>query len=319
MWWSSVRSPALCLNHTRFACLWLGLTMAACLLGGTQIYPGAGVPFYWQSIPQRRAQHHLPFFILKVQLEVLHNSGTALFTTGVHLLDPFSKKYRSPLNPVSRRTLIVFSLTNSLLLALFGGCWISSRCVLAQWRPIFFNSDPNLAFSALIFALALGKLHLVSPKNVHCHDYRTKALVWLTVDTYPRILGMHFLYNLVQLHLCLTNNEATEQLVSLQGLRHCKFAGSLYGKFFLCSSFSDFVWPIGASRSGPNCFMTSTMAPNTFPTSCMDPCCSRRHLTTMTWTKYSSCSLGQRQTSENFSHWETWPWFAWCLSSCAGR
>jgi hypothetical protein len=32
------------------------------------------------------------FLVLKVPLEVLHDSGTALFTTGMYLLDPFSKK-----------------------------------------------------------------------------------------------------------------------------------------------------------------------------------------------------------------------------------
>ncbi len=47
------------------------------------------------------------FLVLKEPLEVLHDSGTALFTMGMYLLDPFSKKRRSPLNPVSRRTLIV--------------------------------------------------------------------------------------------------------------------------------------------------------------------------------------------------------------------
>jgi hypothetical protein len=53
------------------------------------------------------------FLVLKVPLEVLHDSGTALLTTGMQLLDPFSKKRRSPLDPVSRRTLIAFSLTIS--------------------------------------------------------------------------------------------------------------------------------------------------------------------------------------------------------------
>jgi hypothetical protein len=38
---------------------------------------------------------------------VPHDSGTALLTTGMHVMDPFSKKRRSPLEPVLRRTLIV--------------------------------------------------------------------------------------------------------------------------------------------------------------------------------------------------------------------
>ena len=75
-----------------------------------------------------------------------------------------------------------------------------------------------------------------------------QALVQLTVNTYPRVLGVHFLYNLVPLRLRLTNNETMEQLVGLQGLHHCKFAGSLEifldcGEIFLCSSFSAFVLP----------------------------------------------------------------------------
>jgi hypothetical protein len=54
-----------------------------------------------------------------------------------------------------------------------------------------------------------------------------KALVRMTVEAYPRVLGVHFLYDLVPLHSCLTDNEATEQLISLQGLHHCKFVGNL--------------------------------------------------------------------------------------------
>jgi hypothetical protein len=56
------------------------------------------------------------FLVLKVPLEVLHDSGTALLTMGMYLLDPFSKKRRSPLDPVSRTTLIVLCLTTSLSL-----------------------------------------------------------------------------------------------------------------------------------------------------------------------------------------------------------
>jgi hypothetical protein len=36
------------------------------------------------------------FFVLKVPLEVLHDSGTVLFTMGMHLLDPISKKKEVP-------------------------------------------------------------------------------------------------------------------------------------------------------------------------------------------------------------------------------
>jgi hypothetical protein len=67
------------------------------------------------------------FLVLKVPLDVLHDSGTALLTTGMYLLDPFSKKRRSPLDPVSRRTLIVLCLTISLSPVSFGGGLASFR------------------------------------------------------------------------------------------------------------------------------------------------------------------------------------------------
>ncbi len=54
------------------------------------------------------------FLVLKVLLKVIHDSGTTQLTTGMYLLDPFSKKRRSPLDPVSRRTLIVLCLAISL-------------------------------------------------------------------------------------------------------------------------------------------------------------------------------------------------------------
>jgi hypothetical protein len=87
--------------------------------------------------------------VLKVPLEVLHDFGTALFTTGMYLLDPFSKKRRSPFDPVSRRTLIVLCFTNSLSLLSSGGHWAPFRCVVGQLRPNFFDLDPNLVFLAL--------------------------------------------------------------------------------------------------------------------------------------------------------------------------
>jgi hypothetical protein len=67
------------------------------------------------------------FFVIKVPLEVPHDSGTALFTTGMYLLDPFFKKRRSSLDPVSSRTLIVVYLTNSLSLAPSSGGKASFR------------------------------------------------------------------------------------------------------------------------------------------------------------------------------------------------
>ncbi len=40
------------------------------------------------------------YLVLKVPLEVLHDSGTALLTMGMYLLDLYPKKRRSPLDPV---------------------------------------------------------------------------------------------------------------------------------------------------------------------------------------------------------------------------
>jgi hypothetical protein len=67
------------------------------------------------------------FLVLKVPLEVFHDSGTALFTMGMYLLDLSFKKRRDPLDPVSRRTLIVLCLAISLLLVSFGGGSASFR------------------------------------------------------------------------------------------------------------------------------------------------------------------------------------------------
>jgi hypothetical protein len=104
------------------------------------------------------------FLVLKVPLEVLHDSGTALLTMGMYLLDHYSKKRRSPLDPVSRRTLIVLCLTiQKTLVVSFGGGSASFRHFLDQFRPAFFDLDSNLVFLALILALALVKLPLALP------------------------------------------------------------------------------------------------------------------------------------------------------------
>jgi hypothetical protein len=56
-----------------------------------------------------------------------------------------------------------------------------------------------------------------------------KAMVSLAIHANPQILGVHFMHNLVPLHLRLANDEATEQLVSLLGLCNCKIALGLEG------------------------------------------------------------------------------------------
>ncbi len=103
------------------------------------------------------------FLVLKVPLEVFHDSGTALFTMGMYLLDPFSKKRRSPLDPVSRRTLIVLCLAISLLLMSFGGGLASFRPFFDHFRSIFINLDSDLVFLALILASSLIDLLVVLP------------------------------------------------------------------------------------------------------------------------------------------------------------
>ncbi len=113
---------------------------------------------------------------MKVPSEVLHDSGIALLTMGMYLLDPFSKKRRSLLDPVSRRTLIVLCLTISLALVSFGGGSASFRHFLDQFRPNFFDLDYNLVFLALILALALIELPLAWPK---------KCITATTAVTFP--------------------------------------------------------------------------------------------------------------------------------------
>jgi hypothetical protein len=84
-----------------------------------RLYNGGGPPLGYSTMSGRRctlllaeystkeSSTSLTFLVMKVPLEVLHDSGTALLTMDMYLLDPFSKKRRSPLDPVSRRTLIV--------------------------------------------------------------------------------------------------------------------------------------------------------------------------------------------------------------------
>jgi hypothetical protein len=140
-----------------------------------RLYNGGGPPLEYLAISRRRCTFLFAEYstkesstsptvlVLKVPLEVLQDSGTSLLTTGMYLLDPFSKKRRSPLDPVSRRTLIVLCLTISLSLVSFGGGSASFRHFLDQFRSNFFNLDSNLVFLALILALSLIDLILVLP------------------------------------------------------------------------------------------------------------------------------------------------------------
>ncbi len=116
-----------------------------------RLYNGGGPPLGYSTVSRCRCTFLLAeyltresltsptFLVLKVSLEVLYDSGTALLTMVMYLLDPFSKKRRSPLDPVFRRTLIVLCLTTSLLLASSGGGLASFRRLLDQSRPSFFD------------------------------------------------------------------------------------------------------------------------------------------------------------------------------------
>ncbi len=149
----------------------------------------------------------------------------------------------------------------------------------------------------------------------------TKALVQLLIDAYPRVLEVHFLYNLVQMHSPLTNDEAMEQLVnnSLLTFRvstpaslRAAFRSSLIAKsFFFCSTFSAFVLPsMGALKSSSSCFLTSNMAPNAFPTFGQSPSALGDAWRWWHWLYILCWSLGQRRASEKLSHRVPWPWFA---------
>jgi hypothetical protein len=137
-----------------------------------RLYSGDGPPLEYSTISEHRCTFLLAeystkessisptFLVFKVPLKVLHDYGTALPTMGMYLLDPFSKKRRTPLDPVSRRTLIVLCLAISLSLVSSGGGCASVGCFSDQFRSNFFNLDSNLVFLALILALALIELLL---------------------------------------------------------------------------------------------------------------------------------------------------------------
>jgi hypothetical protein len=61
----------------------------------------------------------------------------------------------------------------------------------------------------------LVELDGVHEKNPGTH---AKALVGLAIHVNPRILHVHLIHNPVSISLCLANDKAMEQLVSLLGL-----------------------------------------------------------------------------------------------------
>ncbi len=78
---------------------------------GYSTISGLRCTFLLAEYSTKESSNSPTFLVLKVPLEVLRDSGTALLTMGMYLLDPFCTKRRSPLDPVSRRTLIVLFLT----------------------------------------------------------------------------------------------------------------------------------------------------------------------------------------------------------------
>ncbi len=81
----------------------LHISCNVCLLM-IRLYKSGGLPLGYSTISGRRCTFLLAeystmesstsptFLLLKVLLEVLHDSGTALLTTGMYFLDPFLRK-----------------------------------------------------------------------------------------------------------------------------------------------------------------------------------------------------------------------------------
>ncbi len=79
------------------------------------------------------------FLVWKVPVEVPHDCGTALFTVGMYLLNPFLIKWSLLLIPVSSSILIVLVVTIGLFLALIGGPLGPLRCFLDLSRSVCFK------------------------------------------------------------------------------------------------------------------------------------------------------------------------------------
>jgi hypothetical protein len=165
-------------------------------------YNGGGPPLEYSTISGHRctflfAEYSTKesstsptFLVLKVPLEVLQDFGTTLLTTGMYLLDPFSKKRRSPLDLVSRRTLIVLCWTISLSLVSFGGGSASFRHFLDQFRSNFFNLYFNLVtgfypvwYSSVPDCPKKNILGVVPFSTVHVvHNYSKIKLILQTLE-----------------------------------------------------------------------------------------------------------------------------------------
>ncbi len=95
---------------------------------------------------------------------------------GYVLVRSFFQKRRSPLDPVSRRTLIVLCFATSCLLVSFGGGLASSRLNFYHFRLNFFNLDSDLVFLTLNLALSLINLFV---------ELSYKCITSTTTVTFP--------------------------------------------------------------------------------------------------------------------------------------
>ncbi len=105
-------------------------------------------------------------FVLKVPFEVPHDCGTTRFIVGMYFWDPFRTKRRSPLDPVSSNTLIVFCLTISLSLELLTLSLRPSWHFKGLFRRFFFKFSLLFGLLSNFPGLAFRELQMLSPKTL---------------------------------------------------------------------------------------------------------------------------------------------------------
>jgi hypothetical protein len=134
---------------------------------------------------------------------------------------------------------------------------------------------------------------LVEFNVVHEGDPGTDAnsFVGLAAHSNPWILCVNFIHNPIPLRLCLTNDKAMGQLVSLLGLRNSNVFLGLEGFLEICklflASFSVAILLSGNSKRGIISFLTAKKATKASLTSAAVPFCSTRCRTAMMWMSYS--------------------------------
>ncbi len=121
------------------------------------------------------------FLVWKVPLEVPHDCGAALFVYGMYFWDPFLMKSRSPLDPVSSNTLMVFFLTISPSLASLTGSLSPIWCDLALFLWFFFE------FSRLFYLIDF------LPELAFWELLKFLLKIFITATTTVTLPGMEFL------------------------------------------------------------------------------------------------------------------------------